>query len=364
MMNKKVTVIANNDVGLYNFRKEVVERLLEEGNQVDIILPYGEKIDKLVEMGCVFHDVSVDRRGTNPIKDLGLLNNYRKLLKKIKPDVILTYTIKPNIYGGIVAQLLGIPYIPNITGLGSAVENPGFLQKFTLLLYKCALKKAQTVYFQNEANLSYLKEKGVISGKYKLLNGSGVNLSEFEIIPYPNCEKTEFVFIGRIMRDKGIEEYIHAAKEMKAKYEDVEFHICGFCEEKYQDEIEDLNKNGIIQYHGMLSNVRTILERTHCTVLPSYHEGMSNVLLESAASGRPVIASKINGCQETFEEGVSGYGVEVKSADSLIMALEKFHGLPFEEKQKMGLEGRKLMEAKFDREKIVMDYMMEIESIK
>lgn len=364
MMNKKVTIIANYDVGLYNFRKEMVECLIREGNQVDIILPYGEKVDKLVDMGAIFHDVSVDRRGTNPIKDLKLLNNYKKLLKKIKPDVILTYTIKPNIYGGIVAQLLGIPYISNITGLGSSIENSGVLQKITLLLYKCALRKARVVYFQNEANLLFMKKKGVITEKYKLLNGSGVNLNEFQIIPYPNCEKTEFVFIGRIMRDKGIEEYIQAAKELRTKYADVEFHICGFCEEKYQEEIKTLSENGIIKYHGMLNDIREILGRTQCTVLPSYHEGMSNVLLESAASGRPVIASRISGCQETFEEGISGYGVEAKSADSLIMALEKFRGLSFEEKQKMGLEGRKLVESKFDREKIVMDYMMEMGNIK
>lgn len=360
---KRILFLVNHYVVIYNFRLELLRELKRNRYDVYISTPYDEKNYRLEELGCHVIQTEVNRHGKNMLEDFKLLNTYIHMIKEIKPDVVLSYTIKPNIYGGMAAERCKVPFIPTITGLGTAVENESIVQKMIMLLYKCSLRNAQVVFFQNESNLHYLKEAGVIKGKYKLVNGSGVNLEHFSVLPYPKNEKTEIVFIGRVMRDKGIEEFLYAACEMKKQYSDVEFHVCGFCEDSYEERIKEFIKKGIIQYHGMIEDIREVLKYAHCTVLPSYHEGMSNVLLESAAAGRPIIASAISGCKETFVEGKSGYGVEVRNKDALKKAVERFYGLQWEEKARMGEFGRKLMEEQFDRNKIVAEYMKQIENI-
>lgn len=360
MNGKKVLILANYDVGLYKFRKELIERLLAEKCEVYISVPNGEYIPKLVEMGCVFVSTAVDRRGTNPLRDFRLLIKYRKIMKSIKPDYILTYTIKPNIYGGIVAAGRKIPYLPNVTGLGSAIENGGLLNKFVLALYRYAFRKAKAVFFQNEVNQRFFKDKKIAENKHKLIPGSGVNLQHYSLLEYPAESEVNFAFIARIMKDKGAEEFFEAAKFICARYHYVKFHICGFCEDAYEVELKQLQENGIVDFHGMVSDVRCVLKDMHCVVLPSYHEGMSNVLLEAAASGRPVLASNIPGCRECFENGVGGYQVEAKNASDLIAKMEHFINLPYEEKRKMGLEARKYVEQRFDRQQIVDVYMQEL----
>lgn len=363
-MNRKITIIANNDIGLYNFRKEVIEHLLKENKQVDIILPYGEKVHELVNMGCIYHKVSVDRRGTNPIKDLALLHQFKELLREIKPDVVLTYTIKPNIYGGMAAQALGIPYIANITGLGSAVENAGILQKITIQMYRYALRKARCVFFQNTENKKFFENFHVLTGRSELLPGSGVNLSRFELKEYPRGEQVKFLYIARVMREKGIEEYLAAAQAITAKYDNVEFHILGACEEDYTERLKKLEKEGIIIYHGLQQDVRAFIYDSNCTIHPSFYpEGMSNVCLESAASGRPVVTTDRSGCRETVDDGVTGFIVKQKDSKDLIEKVEKFLGLSYEEKRTMGIKAREKMEKEFDRNIVIAKYMKEIETI-
>ena len=193
--------------------------------------------------------------------------------------------------------------------------------------------------------------------------GSGVNLNHFLPLEYPSSGAIEFVYISRIMEDKGIDEFLNAAEFIKNKYPNTKFHICGFLDGDYETTISEYQDKEIIEYHGMIQDVRTILEKTHCTILPSYHEGMSNALLESAASGRPVLASDIPGCRETFDEGISGFGFEPRSTESLIQAIEKFIKLPYEEKRAMGEAGRRKVEKEFDRQIVVDAYMQEIEKI-
>lgn len=361
---KKVLILVNHDVVIYNFRKELVERLLEEGYEVYISSPYGERIDDLVNMGCKYVEANISRHGTNIVEDLKLTKYYFKTIKKIKPDVVLTYTIKPNIYGGIACRFLKVPYIANITGLGTAVENPGLMQKLTVMLYRVAFKKISCIFFQNTENMNFFAEKNLYNDKHKLLPGSGVNLNQFTVLDYPSEETIEFVFISRIMKEKGIDQYIEAAEYLRNKYPNTRFHICGFCEEDYEEKLKELQSKGIVEYHGMQRDIRKVLARTHCTIHPSYYpEGMSNVLLESAACGRPLITTNRSGCREVVDNEVNGYIIEEKNTKDIIEKIEKFLNLKYQEKITMGLNGRRKIQGEFDRNIVIDAYIRELEKL-
>ncbi|CAM3831469.1 glycosyltransferase family 4 protein [Mesobacillus thioparans] len=359
----KVLILANNDIGLYKFRKELIEGLVKE-HEVFLSLPNGDYVSKLVELGSKYINTPISRRSTNPITDLLLLYRYNSILKRIKPDVVLTYTIKPNIYGGMMCRLNNIPYITNVTGLGTAIENPGLLQKVTLNLYRLGLKNARTVFFQNKPNLQFFIFNNIVKKKVKVIPGSGVNLKQHNFENYPEEDKViRFLFIGRIMKAKGIEELFESAKRIKKEYKNVQFDLIGGSEENYAQQLNELSDLGIINYHGHQHDVHSYIKKSHATILPSYHEGTSNVLLESASSGRPVLASNVPGCIETFDDGISGIGFEAKSVESLFDAIKEFIILPYEKKKLMGIAGRRKMEKEFNRKLVVDIYMDEINKI-
>ena len=360
----KVLVLANYGMGLYNFRKELLERLIEDDNEVYISLPNDEYVSKLKEIGCKFIDTQLDRRGTNPIADMKLLLNYRKLIKQNNPDIVLTYTIKPNVYGGIACATTKTPYLTNITGLGTSIENKGLMQKVTLFLYKLGLKKTSCVFFQNEDNQTFFINNKITKSKTKLLPGSGVNLVEHQFEEYPPEDgNVRFLFIGRVMKAKGIEELLEAAEVIHKKHNNIQFDIVGGLEEDYIQRLQELEGQGIIKYHGQQRDIHSFIKQSHATILPSYHEGLANVLLESAACGRPILASNVPGCIETFDEAVTGFGFEVRNVESLIATIEKFLKLTHSQKVKMGYEGRKKMEKVFDREIVIDTYVNEISKI-
>lgn len=360
----KILILANNDVGLYNFRKELIEKLIKLKNDIYISLPYGERVEDLKKLGCKFFETYVDRRGTNPIKDIKLLMKYKKLIKKIEPDIVLTYTIKPNIYGGIVCRFNKISYICNVTGLGSATEKESVIQKVILFLYKIALKNVKCCFVQNKENLQFLKNNKIIKKeeKYQLIPGSGVNLSKFKVLPYPKeKEKIKFLFISRIMKEKGIEEYLKLAKYMKNNNTNLEFGILGFCEQKYESTLKELQDQDIIYYYGMQKNVIPYLKECSCLIHPSYYpEGMSNVLLEASASGRPVITTNRSGCREIVEDKKTGFIVTSKDSEDLIKKVEQFINIPRQDREKMGLEARKKVEREFDRNIVIDEYLRKI----
>lgn len=357
----RILILANNDMGLYKFRKELLEELIKQNHEVYISLPNDEYVPKLESLGCRFIQTDLDRRGTNPLSDLKLLLHYIKVLKQIEPSVVLTYTIKPNVYGGIACSITNVPYIANVTGLGTAIENKGLLQKITLTLYKFGLKKASCVFFQNETNQKLFIDKNIIKRKARLIPGSGVNLEEHKFEEYPERDKEiRFLFIGRVMRAKGIEELLEAAKIVKGKYPNVQFHLIGGSEEDYTHQLNELTQSGIIYYYGQQDDVHSFIKDSHAIILPSYHEGLSNVLLESASAGRPVLASKVPGCIETFDEDISGIGFKVRDVDSLVEAIIKFINLPYEHKKAMGIAGRQKIEKEFDRNIVIKAYLEEI----
>lgn len=360
-----IAILSNDHAWTYNLRREVIQALLDMGHRIVLILSYGEKIELLKEMGCEFIDIPFERHGTNFIKEFQLITTYNKILKKLKPDIVLSYTIKPNIYGGMVCAKLKIPFFPNITGLGTAVENEGILQPVFIKLYKWGLKKARHIFFQNKENLEFMKKHKILNSEYTVLPGSGVNLSRFTLLPYPNEEKTGFVFISRIMKEKGIDQYLDAAKFIKEKYKNTEFHICGFCEAEYKGKLQEFIDNGTVIYHGMVSDVREVLADVHCTVHPTYYpEGLSNVLLESAASGRALITTDRAGCREVIDDGINGFICKQKDSENLIMQIEKFLSLSYEDKKKMGLMGRQKVEKEFDRQIVVNKYLEQVEKIR
>ena len=358
----KILILTNNLLGLYSFRKEVVKTILDKGHEIVISAPFDEKKTYFEEIGCELIDTPFNSKGTNPIKDLELMMRYRKMLRQKKPNVVLSYTIKPNLYGGMACQLCHVPQVVNITGLGSAVEVPGWLQKLTILLYRVGLRKTRVVFFQNRANMEFCELHRMVKGKKVLIPGSGVNLEYHSLQEYPDDGIIKFLFISRLLKEKGIEEYLGAAIRIKKQYPNTEFHIVGPRENSYDEQIQVLQNDGTVIYHGLQADVRPYIGAVHCTVHPSYYpEGMSNVLLESCAAGRPIITTNRPGCGEIVDNGRTGYVVNAKDTDNLASMLERFIQLPYNLKKTMGMNARRKVEREFDRQIVVDAYLKELD---
>lgn len=361
---KKILIAINFDEGLYNFRKELLETLCGQGYEVHIALPDGAYIERLEKMGCIFHDTALNRRGMNPLQELSLIQRYRKILKEIRPDVVLTYTIKPNLYLGFLCGMRKIPYMTTITGLGTAASGKGLLQTLTRTLYKAALNKAAVVFFQNDTNEKLFTRLGIAKGRHHMLAGSGVNLTHFSYQPFPEGEEVGFLFISRIMKEKGIEEYLDAAEAVRAGHPEAHFRILGFMEEDYtgRERFAALQKSGVIEFLGSVEDVIPYIRQSQCIVHPSYYpEGMSNVCQEAAACGRAVITTDRAGCRETVLDGQSGFLIRQQDSGDLIAKIEHFLSLSGKEREKLGRNGRTYMEQRFDRRLVVKEYLSMIQ---
>ena len=350
----KILILANNDVGLYKFRKELILELLKK-NEVIVSLPYGELVEPLKEMGCRFIKTPIDRRGINPITDMKLLFRYYRIAMALKPDYMITYTIKPNVYGGFISRLLHIPYAVNITGLGTTFQTENLIKKLVCFLYKISCRRAKVVFFENEENKQIFIDHHLIREEQACkLNGAGVNLEDYPFAEYPDEDKPiRFLFIGRVMKEKGVDELFEAARRIKKRYPEVQFDIVGPMEDEYETVIKKLEQEGIITYYGYQKDVRPFIKKCRCFVLPSWHEGMANTLLEAGAMGRPLITTRIHGCMEAVKEGINGYLVEKENAESLFQSLLDFIRLEKCEKRNMGCESREHMKGFFDKVEIV-----------
>lgn len=364
MISKHIMIFANDTTYTYNLRREIITALIQNEYEVTIVGELLKHQEELRRIGCKLINIAVGRHGKNPIQDIALLLQYFKLLTIEKPDLVLSYNIKPNVYGGMACRLTGTKYLPNITGLGTAVEIPGKMQKLTTNLYKWGISSADCVFFQNVANLEFFKNHKMLSASsnFRLLPGSGVSLDQHQLMPYPENETIHFLFVARILKEKGIDLYLEAAKYIRSKYPQTVFHICGGCDdEKYKELLNKYEAEGTVVYHGEQGDMRPWFERCACLVHPSYYpEGMSNVLLEAAACGRPVIATDRAGCRETVDDGVSGFVIPIKDQKALNCALDKFLTMNWEQRRLMGLEGRRKIEKEFDRQLVVDTYLERI----
>ncbi len=352
---RKLLILANSDSAIFKFRSELISELSKEFH-IGIAIPFGEYMGEIKNDNYEFFNISVNRHGMNPVEDLKLLKQYNSLIKKFRPDVVLEYTIKPNLYGSIACAMNGVPCICNITGLGSAVETPGKLQKLLIVMYRFSMRKVNTIFFQNTHGRDFFREHKIgREEQYYMLPGSGVNLDRFKPMPYQENEKVKFLFVARIIREKGIDEFLFTAKKFHEEGLLAEFHICGACEEEYEERLGKLDSEGVVFYHGLVKDMRSMYEMSSCVVLPSFYpEGQSNVLLEGAASCRPLITTRHPGCQEAVDDGVTGFLVNKKDADDLYEKAKRIYNMSKPERETMGLAGRRKVEKEFDR-KIVID---------
>lgn len=350
----KIMIITNHSYMFYQFRRELVHKLLEE-HEVVLSMPYVGHEEKFMEMGCKCVETKLDRRSMNAFGEVKLIQTYYQLLKSEKPDMVITYSIKPNVYAGTLCRFMRIPYFVNVQGIGTAFQTKKMAAVATIL-YRIGLKKARAVFFENEGNAEEFIHRGIVKReKIKLLRGAGVNLNHYALKEYPKeQDKIHFLYLGRIMKEKGIDEMSYAIRKLYQKYGDrVILDIVGFYEESYKEEIESLVKEGMAVFHGFQCETRPFYEQAHCVILPSYHEGMSNVLLEAASSGRPLITCDIHGCKEAVEDGVTGYLCRVKDGESLYYQMDKFMQLTYDKCGEMGRKGRQKMEREFDKAKVV-----------
>lgn len=355
---KKVLIITNHSYMLYRFRLELIHSLMKN-YEVVLSMPFVGHEDDFQAMGLKCIETNVDRRGINPKTDLKLFFRYRELLKREKPDMVITYSIKPNIYAGLVCAMERIPYCSNVQGLGTAFQRKGLAQ-FVTMLYKTALKKAKVVFFENEGNAQEFVERKILPReKITVLPGAGINLVNYQKQLYPDNEAVRFLYLGRIMKEKGIDELFVAMRRLYAELGNrVVLDLVGFFDDDYyKEQVDQLVADGIAVFYGFQTEPRPYYAAADCVVLPSYHEGLSNVLLEAAATGRPVITSDIHGCKEAVDADVTGLLCTVKDADSLYEQMLRIAWMSKAERQAMGDAARTKMEREFEKTLVVNQTM-------
>lgn len=359
----KILFSGNTAWSMYNFRRKIFESCMNDGMEVVVTAPYDEVFSKkIVKMGCKFIPVDISRKGTNPMQDYRLYKNYIRILKEEKPDGCFFYTIKPNIYGGMAAGKLNIPFITITTGLGYIFNNENIVSKIAKKLYNISFRKARMVWFLNRDDInSFLKERIIPEKKAMLLNGEGIDTEHFTVSHAENGSFS-FILIARMLWDKGVGLYVDAAKELKKRHPEVEFRLLGAIDKNNPmgiplETIMKWHNEGVINYMGEVQDVRPYINSSSCVVLPSfYREGIPFCLMEGAASGKPIITTDNVGCREVIKDGYNGFMCKIKDKESLIEAMEKMVSLPLDERIRMGENGRDLMKNEFDIKLIVKEY--------
>ncbi len=361
----KILILCNSSGGLYDFRDMLLKRLVRE-HELWVSMPDDVKEAEILALGAKVIRTEIERHGMNPMKEYNLLKTYGQIMDTVTPDIVLAYTVKPVVYGGMAAAKRKIPFIPTVTGLSDAFFSSRGARKLTTVLYRQGLKKAFCVFFQNQANMDYFTYNRIYKGKTCLVSGSGVNLERFAPMPAEDDGTVRFLYINRVKKEKGFMEFLEAARHFKQLAAEgsiekaPEFHVLGYCEDGLQKLAEKENANGTIVYNGFSTDVESYYRMASAVVVPSYHEGMSNVLMEASACARPVLASDAAGCRDIVEDGKTGFTFKVRSAEALIKAMERFLALGAEERAAMGLQARAKMEREFDRAKVTEAYMEQI----
>ena len=366
----KIAIVINTTWNIYNFRLGLIKGLQKKGHEIIAIGPRDDYAQKLIEEGCQFAHLPIEATGVNPLTDLLLIRSFYRLYKKVKPDVVLHYTIKPNIYGAVAARFLSIPSVNNVSGLGTVFLNNNLSSKIAQFLYRFAFKFPIKVFFQNEYDIDlFIKKKLVKRGITGVLPGSGIDLKKFTPAVFSRNEPFKFLMVSRVIIDKGILEYIDAAKELRKSGLNAEFLLLGAKDPDHKRgiplrDIDSWTDSGLIKYLGTTDDVKREIRSADCIVLPSYREGTPRTLLEAAACGKPLLASNVPGCNNVVIDGINGLLCEVKNAKDLAKKMDAIMQFDEVTLKKFGENSRMLVEEKFDEQIVVQKYLTVIDSIK
>ncbi len=364
----KVAIVINTAWNIYNFRSGLIKALLKNNHDVIAIAPKDSYTDRLIQMGCQYFEIKMDNQGVNPVNDSKLILDLYGIYKKINPDVILQYTIKPNIYGSVAAKLAGIPTINNVSGLGTVFLKKNLLATISKLMYRYAFRFPFRVFFQNQDDFQLFQDLNLVHpNKAAIVPGSGIDLHKFSLLRYPTNQPFTFLLISRIIQDKGIREFIAAIRLLKAKGVSAKFQILGAKDPDHKrgialEEIQSWIEEGLIEYLGVTDDVAFHIAGSNCVVLPSYREGTPKTLLEAASCGRPLIATDVAGCREVVKDGYNGFLCKARDAEDLASKLLQIFKLDVNKLELMAKNSRKLVENKFD-EKLVINKYLETISI-
>jgi glycosyltransferase involved in cell wall biosynthesis len=372
MMNRKIVISVNTAWNIYNFRSGLVKALIEQGYEVIVMAPDDEYSPRLTALGCRFISLTMDNNGTSPGRDFALLIKYWRALRSVRPAAYLGYTIKPNVYGSIAANRLGIPVINNIAGLGTTFINSTILTCLVKRLYRLSLRRSSRVFFQNSDDRNLFLHEGLIQSELAdVLPGSGIDLLHFLPRPLPSMHKRYFRFllVSRMLRDKGVEEFAEAAEIVHRHIPAVQFQLLGSVDANNAnsiplEKIMRWEKSGLIQYLSNTDDVRPYLASADCIVLPSYREGVPHSLLEAAAMARPIIATDVVGCKDIVDHNVNGFLCKVKNATDLAEKMIQMIRLTPEQRIEMGGRGREKVALHFDEKLVISKYLSAIEQVK
>lgn len=365
MMNQKIVISVNTAWNVYNFRAGLIKGLIGNGYEVVVLAPEDDYASRLKALGCRFINMPMDSNGTHPGRDFSLLMRYMRVLRDIRPMAFLGYTIKPNVYGSIAAHTLGIPVINNIAGLGTTFINKGLLTSIVKELYRFSLRRSRRVFFQNADDQRLFTQAGLVNKNVSdLLPGSGIDLTHYLPEPVPPLENRPFryLLVARMLKDKGVEEYVAAASIVRQQFPNVEFQMLGFVDKANPnaislERIQIWEKNGLVKYFGKTDDVRPYMAQADCIVLPSYREGVPHSLLEAAAMARPIIATDVAGCREVVTHDFNGLLCNVKDSQDLAAKMLQMNQLSPGQRYAMGMAGRRKVISQFDERIVILKYL-------
>lgn len=366
MTKPHVVIAINTSWNILNFRAGLIRTLLAQGWRVTALAPEDESVPALLDLGCEVHPIEIDNKGTSPLRDIQLYFAYRRILAKLHPNAFLGYTIKPNIYGGLAAQALGIPVINNVSGLGTVFIEKNLITRIAKWLYQRAFRRSDHVFFQNaDDQRLFVEEKLVNDSKTSILPGSGIDLTHFAPAPLATDEmdgKATFLMIARFLKDKGVYEYIDAARAVKRQYPEARFQMLGFLDAENRtavqaSEMQAWVDEGVVEYLGSAKDVRPFIQDATCVVLPSYREGTPRTLLEAAAMQRPLITTDVPGCREVVVHASNGFLCTARDADALAQVMQDFLALDLGARAKMGAQSRHMVEKRFDEKLVIAAYV-------
>jgi glycosyltransferase involved in cell wall biosynthesis len=366
----RVAIVLNTSWNIYNFRLNFVRELIKQGHEVHTIAPVDDFTEKLVAEGCIHHRVKMDSRGANPIKDSALILELFLTYRKVRPDIVLHYTIKPNVYGTLAATILRIPVINNVCGLGTVFLKKNLVSAFAMFLYRISFRFAKRIFFQNPQDKELFINKRIIGAEVAdLVPGSGIDLSRFTPVDFNRNEKFTFLLISRLITDKGILEYIEAVKKLKSEGINAKFQILGAKDPQHKrgiklEVIDEWIQNNTVEYLGTTSDVRTHIAKADCIVLPSYREGTPRTLLEAASSSKPIIATDVPGCNNVVVNNFNGLLCKLKDADDLALKMREISTYDDTILRTFGKNGRSKMEAEYDESLVINKYLHALKEIK